>query len=164
MDLEIILILAFNILVTTPSPAPVIAPTTQRPVLQPQPIGAIGPKQGQLIDYGRLLSGRAGPIGWILALVSALLLIPLALAFAARKCTSGACAPGGGKYVPVKTSGAGITQTNNDVTENNNNLFYLSFIGNRVTRDLDIVDERGAALAASSGGFQTERIEQTRGK
>jgi hypothetical protein len=26
------------------------------------------------------------------------------------------------------------------------------------------MDERGAALAASSGGFQTERIEQTRGK
>jgi hypothetical protein len=138
--------------VTTPSPAPVIALTTQRPVLQPQPVGIIGPKKGQLIDYGRLLGGRAGPIGWILALVSGLLLLPLALAFAARKCTSGACTPFGGRgYVPVKTGTTGATQTDTGP-------------GNRVTRDLDVVDERGAAMTASTGGFQTERIEQTRGK
>ncbi len=114
--LRIILNFAFKILVTTPSPAPVIAATTQRPVLQPQPVGIIGPKKGQLIDYGRLLGGRAGPIGWILALVSGLLLLPLALAFAARKCTSGACTPFGGRgYVPVKTGTTGATQTDTGI-------------------------------------------------
>jgi hypothetical protein len=46
-----------------------------------------------------------------------LLLIPLALAFAARKCTSGACAPGGGRgYVPVKTGTTGATQTDHGIT------------------------------------------------
>ncbi len=116
--LKIILIFAFKIIVTTPSPLPIIAPTTQRPVLQPQPVGVIGPKKGQLIDYGRLLGGRAGPIGWILALVSGLLLLPLALAFAARKCTSGACLPGGTRgYVPVKTGTTGATQTDTGRTE-----------------------------------------------
>lgn len=132
--------------VTTPAPALQIAPTTVRPVLQPQPVGAIGPRKGQLIDYGRLLGARAGPIGWILALVSGLLLLPLALAFAARQCTRGGCVPGGGGgggYVPVTVTPAAA--------------------GNRATRDLDLHDQRGEALAASSGGFQTERIEQTRG-
>ena len=45
-------------------------------------------------------------------------------------------------------------------------FLYLLFIGagNRATRDLELVDQRGDALAASSSGFQTERIEQTRGK
>jgi uncharacterized membrane protein YccF (DUF307 family) len=75
----------------------------------------IGPKKGQLIDYGRVFGARAGPIGWILALVSALLLFPLALAFAARKCTQGACLPGGARagYVPVLTGASGVTQTEN---------------------------------------------------
>ena len=165
---ELIFTSVSEILVTTPSPAPVLAPlTTQRPVLQPQPVGIMGPKKGQLIDYGRLLGGRAGPIGWILALVSGLLLIPLALAFAARQCTRGACTPGGtGGYVPVKTGATGATQTETGIRGIEIICFYLLFTvpGNRVTRDLDIVDERGAALAAQSGGFQTERIEQTRGK
>jgi hypothetical protein len=75
----------------------------------------IGPKKGQLIDYGRVFGARAGPIGWILAIVSGLLLFPLALAFAARKCTQGACIPGGARagYVPVLTGTSGVTQTEN---------------------------------------------------
>ena len=75
----------------------------------------IGLKKGQLIDYGRAYGARAGPIGWVLAIVSALLLIPLALAFAARKCTQGACLPGGARagYVPVVTGTSGVTQTEN---------------------------------------------------
>jgi methylmalonyl-CoA mutase N-terminal domain/subunit len=46
------------------------------------------------------------------------------------------------------------------------NSFYLLFMGtgNRATRDLELIDQRGAAIQASSDGFQTERIEQTRGK
>lgn len=39
-----------------------------------------------MIDYGRLGGSRAGPIGWILALVAGLLLLPLAIAFAVRYC------------------------------------------------------------------------------
>jgi hypothetical protein len=101
----------FQIIATTPSPAPQIAPTL-RPVLAPQPVGVIGPKKGQLIDYGRLIGARAGPIGWILALVSGLLLLPLALAFAARQCTRGACLPGGTRgYVPVTVPGAAQTDS-----------------------------------------------------
>jgi hypothetical protein len=160
--------LLFKTIVTTPSPIPQIAlTTTARPLLSPQPVGAIGPKTGQLIDYGRLLGARAGPIGWILALVSGLLLLPLALAFAARQCTSGACLPVGARgYVPVKLGTTGATQTGNGIIEIQIIVFYLLFTGggNRVTRDLELLDERGAALATSSGGFQTERIEQTRGK
>jgi hypothetical protein len=88
------------------SPAPQIA-QTPRPLLTPQTVGLIGPKTGQLIDYGRLAGARAGPIGWILALVAGLLLLPLALAFAARQCTQGACIPAGrGKYIPVTTGTA----------------------------------------------------------
>ena len=79
----------------------------------PLTASVIGPKKGQLIDYGRALGARAGPIGWILAIVSALLLIPLALAFAARKCTHGACLPGGTRsgYLPVLTGTSGMTYT-----------------------------------------------------
>lgn len=69
-----------------------------------QTVGLIGPKTGQLIDYGRLLGARAGPIGWILALVSGLILLPVALAFATRKCTQGGCIPmrpPGGDYIRV---------------------------------------------------------------
>lgn len=89
-------------------------PTTHSP-LTPQPIPFIAPKSGQLIDYGRALGSRAGPIGWVLAIVSGLLLLPLALAFAARQCTQGACLPGGARsgYVPVLTGTSGVTQTEN---------------------------------------------------
>jgi hypothetical protein len=103
----------FSILVATiPPPAPQVAQTPPRPLLVPHTVGLTSPKKGQLIDYGRLLGARAGPIGWLLALVSGLLLLPLALAFAARKCTQGACLPGkGGGYVPVVTGTTGATQT-----------------------------------------------------
>ena len=70
-----------------------------------------------MIDYGRLLGARAGPIGWILALVSGLLLLPLALAFAARQCTRGGCSPGGGGYVPVTVAGTGATQTDQGILD-----------------------------------------------
>lgn len=68
-----------------------------------------------MIDYGRLLGARAGPIGWILAIVAGLLLLAMALAFAVRKCANGACVPGGARsgYVPVLTGTSGITQTEN---------------------------------------------------
>jgi hypothetical protein len=36
--------------------------------------------------------------------------------------------------------------------------------GNRLTTDLEVVDQRVTGGQASSDGFQTERIEQTRGK
>ena len=90
-----------------------IAPSPSRPPLTAQTVGLIGPKTGQLIDYGRLLGARAGPIGWILALVSGLILLPLALAFAARQCTQGACVPTKAKsdYIPVQTGITGATQT-----------------------------------------------------
>ncbi len=98
-----------------PPPVPFVGSTTPRGPLTAHTVPIIGPKKGQLIDYGRVLGGRAGPIGWILAIVSALLLIPLALAFAARKCTQGACAPGLARsgYVPVLTGTSGVTQTEN---------------------------------------------------
>jgi hypothetical protein len=75
----------------------------------------IGLKKGQLIDYGRVSGARGMGIGWILGIVGALLLFPLALAFAARKCTQGACIPGGARagYVPVMTGASGVTQTEN---------------------------------------------------
>jgi hypothetical protein len=108
----------FEIIVTTPSPAPQIGQTPPRPVLTPQTVGVIGPKKGQLIDYGRLLGARAGPIGAILALVSGLLLLPLALAFAARQIARGALLPGGGRgYVPVTTGATGATQTDHGIIE-----------------------------------------------
>ena len=93
----------------------VVAPTSPRVPLTAQTVAIIGLKKGQLIDYGRVVGARAGPIGWILAIVSGLLLFPLALAFAARKCTQGACLPGGGRagYVPVLTGTSGVTQTEN---------------------------------------------------
>lgn len=90
--------------------------TTPRAPLTAQTVAVIGAKKGQLIDYGRVLGGRAGPIGWILAIVSGLLLLPLALAFATRKCAQGACLGGGarsGGYVPVVTGASGVTQTEN---------------------------------------------------
>lgn len=96
-------------IVTTPTP-PALVGSPSRPSFTAQTVGYISPKTGQLIDYGRLLSPRAGPIGWILALVSGLLLLPLALAFAARKCTTGACVPPGarrGDYIPVQVEPVG---------------------------------------------------------
>ncbi|CAF3471666.1 unnamed protein product [Rotaria sp. Silwood1] len=147
--------------IATPPPVPIAVVTTLRIPLAAQTGAVIGAKKGQLIDYGRLLGGRAGPIGWILAIVSGLLLLPLALAFAARKCTQGACLPGGGGrsgYVPVLTGTSGVTQTEN--------ALYTG-PDNRATRDLQLVDQRGdnlaaTAAAASSGGMETTRIEQTR--
>ena len=103
---------------TTQAPLAIIIPPTTLPVRPPQLVGHIGPKKGQLIDYGRLLGARAGPIGWILALVAGLLLLPLALAFAARQCTRGGCLPGGaGGYVPVTVAGTGATQTDQGILE-----------------------------------------------
>jgi hypothetical protein len=104
-----------SLVAATPSPVAQAAPTTIRPSFKAQTVAIIGPKKGQLIDYGRVLGARAGPIGWILAIVSGLLLFPLALAFAARKCTQGACLPGGARagYVPVLTGTSGVTQTEN---------------------------------------------------
>ncbi len=103
----------FPIIVTTPTTTTPVPQTPPRPLLTPQTVGLIGPKKGQLIDYGRLLGGRAGPLGWLLAPIAALLLLPLALAFAARKCTQGGCVPGGGRYIPVTTGTTGGTQTGN---------------------------------------------------
>jgi hypothetical protein len=105
----------FGIVVATAPPIPIVGPTSPRGPLTAQTVPIIGPKKGQLIDYGRILGSRAGPIGWILAIVSGLLLFPLALAFAARKCTQGACLPGGARagYVPVLTGTSGVTQTEN---------------------------------------------------
>lgn len=106
--------LCFQVPLPTPGPpAPLTAPP--RIPLTAQTVPMIGPKKGQLIDYGRLFGPRAAPIGWILAFVSGLLLLPVALAFAARKCTQGACLPGAGRssYVPVLTEAEGVTQTEN---------------------------------------------------
>lgn len=98
---------------TTLPPVPIVATTSGRLLLTAKPVGLAGPKTGQLIDYGRLLGARGPGIGWILGLVGAFLLIPLALAFAARQCTQGACVPVGGPggYIPVKTGATGVTQT-----------------------------------------------------
>jgi hypothetical protein len=154
----------------------IVGPTTLGP-LTAQTVPIIGLKKGQLIDYGRVLGGRAGPIGWILAIVSGLLLFPLALAFAARKCTQGACLPGGARagYVPVLTGTSGVTQTENgkyfhlDFQTFNFCLALYTGPGGRTTRDLQLIDQRGdnfaaSAGAGSSGGLETTRIEQTRGK
>jgi hypothetical protein len=51
-------------------------------------------------------------------------------------------------------------------------MFYLALYagpGSRATRDLQLIDQRGdnfaaSAGAGSSGGLETTRIEQTRGK
>jgi hypothetical protein len=104
---------SFEIVSTTASPVPIVATTGGRLLLTAKPVGLAGPKTGQLIDYGRLAGLRAPAIGWILGLVGALLLFPLALAFAARQCTQGACVPvgGAGGYIPVKTGATGATQT-----------------------------------------------------
>ncbi|CAF1532793.1 unnamed protein product, partial [Adineta ricciae] len=134
----------------TPPPIPYVASTSPR---VPLTASVIGPKKGQLIDYGRALGARAGPIGWILAIVSALLLIPLALAFAARKCTHGACLPGGTRsgYLPVLTGTSAL----------------YTGPATHAVRDLQLIDQRGdnmaaSAAAGSSGGLETTRIEQTR--
>ncbi|CAF0944400.1 unnamed protein product [Adineta steineri] len=137
-------------LITTSPPVPSVPQTPLRPLLTPQTVGLVGPKKGQLIDYGRLLGARAGPIGWLLAPLAGLLLIPLALAFAARKCTQGACLPGGGRYIPVTMGTTGATQTDNGGA------------GNRVTRDLKLIDERELNLAKAANETETTRIEQTR--
>ncbi|CAF4730591.1 unnamed protein product, partial [Rotaria magnacalcarata] len=61
---------------TTPPPGPLVVTTIRVPLT---PIVAItGPKNAALVDYGRSLSSRAGPIGWILALIAGLLLIGIA--------------------------------------------------------------------------------------
>ena len=109
------IIVVLECIVTTPPPVPQVAQTPSRPLLTAQTVGLIGPRKGQLIDYGRLLGARAGPIGWLLAPLAALLFIPLALAFAARKCTRGACLPGGGRYIPVTVGTTGATQTDNGI-------------------------------------------------
>ena len=48
------------------------------------------------------------------------------------------------------------------------NNFFLKVISSGIAahaaRNLQLVDERGNNLAASSGGIETTRIEQTRGK
>jgi hypothetical protein len=121
----------FKMIVTTPPPpAPQIA-QTPLPVLTPLTVGPVGPKTGQLIDYGRILGGRAGPIGWILALVAGLLLLPLAIAFAARQCTRGACCPRPATgYVPVTTGTTGATQTGIFIIIKNE-FFLSSFYGYR---------------------------------
>ena len=97
-----------------PPPPQQVANSPRAPSIA-QTVAVIGPKKGQLIDYGRILGARAGPIGWIFAFVALFLLLPLALAFAARKCTQGACLPGGARagYVPVLTGASGVTQTEN---------------------------------------------------
>ncbi|CAF2066583.1 unnamed protein product [Rotaria magnacalcarata] len=145
---------------TTQPPILIIGVSSHRPPLTAQTVAIIGPKKGQLIDYGRLLGGRAGPIGWVLAIVSAFLLFPLALAFATRKCALGACLPGGARagYVPVLTGATGVTQTEN--------ALYAG-PDSRAARDLQLVDQRAdnlasSAAAGSSGGMETTRIEQTR--
>jgi hypothetical protein len=163
----------FSVVITTASPVPLIA-TSPRLLLTPQTVGLMGPKTGQLIDYGRLLSSRAGPIGWILALVSGLLLLPLALAFAARKCTQGACVPAGSRtgYIPVVTGTTGATQTDAGTSMSDvvccalvySLLSFFSGAPVRNTREIQILDQRDDNLAASSGGIETTRIEQTRGK
>jgi len=101
--------------VATVPPVPFVATTVPRGPLTAHTVPMIGPKKGQLIDYGRILGARAGPVGVILALVSGLLLLPLALAFAVRRCAGGGCVPGGNKagYVPVLTGTSGVTQTEN---------------------------------------------------
>jgi len=108
-------------LIPTSTPALIVAATPSRPPLTAQTVGLIGPKTGQLIDYGRLLGARAGPIGWILALVSGLFLLPVALAFAARKCTQGGCIPmrpGGSDYirVPVQPVAGAATSAGTETT------------------------------------------------
>ena len=132
----------------------------------------MGPKKGQLIDYGRLLGARAGPIGGILALVSGLILLPLALAFAARKCTQGACLPARPRtgYVPVITGTTGVPQAGTGSV-----LLLLSCFScvHPVFRSckefivhvpLLFLEQRAENIVASAGGTETTRIEQTRGK
>ena len=104
-----------DVLVVAVPPIGQAAPPTVRTPFNAQTVPMIGLKRGQLIDYGRIVGARAGPVGAILAFVTALLLFPMALAFAARKCTQGACIPGGARagYVPVMTGASGVTQTEN---------------------------------------------------
>ena len=100
-----------KMLETTTTIATTTTTTTERPIAPPPP-ALFGPKNAKLIDYGRAMGSRAGPIGWILALISGLILLPLALAFAARHCARGGCGsfrrP---EYVPVLTGTTGGTQT-----------------------------------------------------
>ena len=63
--------ICFLFLVGSSPPVPIIAPTSPRGPLTAQTVPIIGPKRGQLFDYGRVLGARAGPMGWILAIVSA---------------------------------------------------------------------------------------------
>ncbi|CAF0770626.1 unnamed protein product [Rotaria sordida] len=129
---------------TIPTVLPIISTTittTGRTLKTPW----IGPKTGQLIDYGRLGGARLGPIGWILALVSGLLLLPLALAFASRQCARiGVPPPVGGGYVPVITGTTGGTQTET------------------AARNIQLEYEKGEKLAAAADEMETTRIEQTR--
>ena len=112
-------------LVTTPSPPPLMASTPSRPVLTAQTVGLIGPRKGQLIDYGRLLGARAGPIGWLLAPLAAFLLAIPAIAFAARKCAQGGCVPGGGRYIPVTVGTTGATQTDRGMARMKVIIFHV---------------------------------------
>ena len=167
-------VVAVENLVTTVPPVPLIAQTPPRPLLTPQTVGLMGPKKGQLIDYGRVLGSRAGPIGGILALVSGLILLPLALAFAARKCTQGACLPARPRtgYVPVITGTSGVPQIGNGSVP----LLLLRCFScvNSPSRSCEefilhvsfsrFLEQRADNLVASAGGTETTRIEQTRGK
>ncbi|CAF3647499.1 unnamed protein product [Rotaria sordida] len=132
---------------TIPTVLPIISTTittTGRTLKTPW----IGPKTGQLIDYGRLGGARLGPIGWILALVSGLLLLPLALAFASRQCARIVVPPPvGGGYVPVITGTTGGTQTEAETP---------------AARSIQLEYEKGEKLAAAADEMETTRIEQTR--
>jgi len=68
--------------------------------------------------------------------------------------------------VPVTTGTTGATQAGTGIIQNKTNLFNHLFTGPgiRTTRDLELIDQRVEGVAAASDGFQTERIEQTRGK
>ncbi|CAF4222241.1 unnamed protein product, partial [Rotaria sp. Silwood2] len=132
------------LLTTTVTPLLLISTTiTTGPPLGPP---LFGPRSGQLIDYGRIGGPRLGPVGWILALVGGLLLLPLALAFAARQCTGGACAPVvGGGYVTVPGI-ANATQTEVIVPIESSQKLNAGAV----------------AAAAAADELETTRIEQTR--
>ncbi|CAF3511313.1 unnamed protein product [Rotaria sp. Silwood1] len=113
--------------------------TTTKTLRAPQPILA---KTGKLIDYGRVGGPRLGPIGWILALVSGLLLLPLALAFAARQCTGGGCIP------PARPISVPVSR-----------ITTQPGVPSAKTIPIDIEVNN---LAAAADEMETTRIEQTR--
>jgi hypothetical protein len=84
------------------------------------------------------------------------------LAFAARQCTQGACLPAKtrAEYIPVPIGIATVTETVYDILI----MKPILFTGNRAARDVELVVQHEDNLGASSGGMETTRIEQTRGK